>query len=563
MKPFYVGKDENGRRIELGKAELQTHVHGIGASRTGKSKLIEWIAREMIRNRQGFCLIDPHGFLYNDIVRWLAVLQPKREIILFEPASEGNIVGFNPFQQRAGSDLSVLVDRRVQATVKVWGAANTDATPRLERWIRCLYWALMEQGYPLDVARYFLSWNEREIRDYLIQQIRSETVRGEWSELIDVKGVHDFWAQIESVKNRLLFRFIEPTQIRRTMGLSVNNIDIADIIETGKILLVNLQPQNRLSQDNARLIGTLLLSEFWETAKQREQGPGGRQPSDFYLIIDEFQLFLTPDIPQMLDQAAKYGLHLFLFHQHLAQLKQLDEQAYGAVMTNAQIKTVFGGLSREDARTMAEQIFAGQVDLKRVKHLVEQTKFWPVYGRDTVHTRSSSTGSTDGLGSGERWNAALEEWVPGTESMSSAAISSEQEGEADIPIFRPEPFKEVSSVTHYSLEELLWQLSDSLMQQYQRHYMIRIPGMTTRAAVTPYVKSWRVRERNVGEYTGKLRQGFLSAANVDKALFEIHDRLSMAATGRPFGGWERNQETVESEARGRHKNAGNDEEFLE
>ena len=121
-------------------------------------------------------------------------------------------------------------------------------------------------------------------------------------------------------------------------GLNTNNIDLEDIIESGKILLVNLQPKkNRLSWDNARLIGTLLLSEFWEIARERQQGPGGKPPSPFFLMIDEFTLLLTPDIPEMLDQAAKYGIHLLLFHQHLSQLKKLDEQAYGAVMTNARI----------------------------------------------------------------------------------------------------------------------------------------------------------------------------------------------------------------------------------
>lgn len=119
----------------------------------------------------------------------------------------------------------------------------------------------------------------------------------------------------------------------------------------------------------------------------RQQGPGGRQPSPFFLIIDEFQLFLTPDIPDMLDQGAKYGIHLFLFHQHLSQLRQLDEQAFGA-MSNARIKLVFGGLSRDDARLMAEEIFPGQIDLKRAKFIIEQTKFWPVYfARHDLHER--------------------------------------------------------------------------------------------------------------------------------------------------------------------------------
>jgi hypothetical protein len=533
MKPIFIGKDEDGERVLLGDDELQTHVHGIGASRTGKSKLIESIARQMLHNRQGFCLIDPHGFLYDDLVRWLAYLQPKREIILFEPAADDRIVGFNPFQRRGEDSLSTLVDRRVQATVKAWGAANSDGTPRLEKWLHNLYWAFMEQGYSLDVASYFLLWQEKRIRDHLIKGIRSPIVRAQWQAIASLKNLQDFWGHIESTENRLLFRFLEPTQVRRVMGLNTNNIDFEDIIENGKILLVNLQPKkNRLSHQNARLIGTLLLSELWEIARERQQGPGGRPPSPFFLIIDEFQLFLTPDIPDMLDQAAKYGIHLFLFHQHLSQLKQLDEQAYGA-MTNARIKLVFGGLGRQDARIMAEEMFPGQIDLKRVKFLIEQTKFWPVYARDTVYSRGSSSVTGTGSVAGETWNPALEEWAPSS-STSSMETTTENEGETDIPIFIPVPFKEVSSITPYSLEETLWELSDRLMEQYQRHFMVRIPGKPTRAAVTPFVKSWYVRPEVIAAYRDLLCERFLPAKEVDQALFNIRNQLTLEATGIPL-----------------------------
>lgn len=528
--------------IELGDRELQTHVHGIGASRTGKSKLIEWIARAMVKSRQGFCLIDPHGFLYDDLVRWLAYAQPEREIILFEPASADRIVGFNPFQERGSGDLSTLVDRRVQATVKAWGATNTDQTPRLERWLRCLYWALMEQGYSLDAARYFLSWREKEIRQHLVRSIQSDAVRGEWEELGSIKNVQDFWSQIESTKNRLLFRFLEPLQVRRVMGLNRNNIDLVDVMENGKILLVNLQPKDdRLSEENARLIGTLLLSQIWETAQKRQQGPGGRAPSAFPVIIDEFQRFLTPDVPEMLDEAAKYGIHLFLFHQHLSQLKKLDEQAYGAVMTNARIKAVFGGLSREDARTMAEEMFPGQVDLKRTKFVIEQTKFWPVYARDTVYTRGSSQGmgttSSSGRTDSLAWNPDLGTWVPSTGESSlqgNSEAGQEQEGEANIPIVLHKPFKEVSSITSYSLDEMLWELSDRLMEQYQRHYMIRIPGRPTRAAVTPFVVSRAVEPKVLAAYKDHMSEQFLHANEVDAALREVHNQLAIATTGQPL-----------------------------
>ena len=84
-------------------------------------------------------------------------------------------------------------------------------------------------------------------------------------------------------------------------------------------------------------------------------------PSPFFLMIDEFQKFVTPDVPEMLDQAAKYGLHLFLFHQHLSQLKERDPQIYGA-LTNARTKIVFGGLNDEDVELISKELYTGELD---------------------------------------------------------------------------------------------------------------------------------------------------------------------------------------------------------
>src|ERR1041385_5149944 len=113
MKPVFIGRSDDGKPVELTARDLETHLHGIGASRTGKSKLIEWIAREFIRRRQGFCLIDPHGTLYHELVTWLAYLKPSTEIVFFNPSYDQRIVGFNPFGKRAG-DVSTQADRRVK-----------------------------------------------------------------------------------------------------------------------------------------------------------------------------------------------------------------------------------------------------------------------------------------------------------------------------------------------------------------------------------------------------------------------------------------------------------------
>jgi hypothetical protein len=388
MKPIPIGRTvPGGEKVHLTKQDFETHLHGVGATRTGKSKLIEWICQRLALQRQGFCLIDPHGQLYHELIRWFASVRPPIEVVPMDLSYGGRVVGFNPFHKTEG-DPSARVQRIIRAVMRVWKLENTDEAPRLERRLRDIGHVLVEGGHTIDAAQYLIypDAEYRAIRERLTASVSVRLIRKEWDRV--PKREKDFDAQFESTLNKL-FRLLTSQPLLRVLGLPFNNIDLEDIIENGKILLVNLQPTGDYTDEQVELIGTLLLNDIWEIGKRRE-GFGRRKPRPYCLIIDEFQKYLTPDVPAMLDEAAKFGLHLMLFHQRLNQLKREDEDAYSAVMTHARTKFVFGGLIREDARTMAEEIFVGQIDLKRAKVIIEQTKWWPVYGRDTVTATTAS-----------------------------------------------------------------------------------------------------------------------------------------------------------------------------
>jgi hypothetical protein len=348
---IWIGTTEAGERIWLTGRDLEAHVHGVGVSRLGKSKLIEWLARELVKHGQGFCLIDPHGELYAALLRWLAHVRPEREIILLNPSYAGRVVGFNPFCIDASADEAQLwtkVDRMVGATLRAWGQTDTNSAPRLDRWLRTLYYTILEQGLSIDAARFFLSYEHRAVREGIVRRIRSPQIRDEWANLLGAATKQGFVGRLESAGNRLQ-RFITHPTVRRTMGLKENTIDLQTIMDERTVLLVNLQPSDTLSRDAANVIGTLLLNEVWEVARRRRGSAEGR-PCPFYLVIDEFQNFATLDVPEMLDEGAKNGLHLMLFHQRLS---QLTSDLQGAVR-NAHSRFIFGGLARGEVATLLE-----------------------------------------------------------------------------------------------------------------------------------------------------------------------------------------------------------------
>ena len=538
MRPILLGYGEAGRPVYLNAESFKTSMHVLGASRSGKSKMAELIARQLIDSGEGMVLIEPHGAMYEDILRWLAYMRPRREILLFNPSYDIRIVGFNPFHPSAG-DIATNVDRIVRATIRCWSGINADSTPRLERRLKAVYHTVIECGYSLEVIPYLLSFETREVRRRLTAPIKDPLIIREWEELDSYTKARDFYDQIESVRNRI-FRFLGNRQIRRTFGLPQNTIDLSEIIEQGKVLLVNLQPSPLLSEENGRLIGTLLLSELWHLGSQRRRIKSWQPPRDIFILIDEFWKYLSVDIPHMLSEGHKYGFHLMLFNQYLGQIADADRDAYGSVMTNCRIKVAFGGLSREDATTIADEMMVNQIDYQHEKLRLEHTAFRPVLDSFTVRTNSHGGGSSSGTQNGRNSSNSFDTYHDLDKSRFSMGESTSSfdgsndswsESESEVPITRHEEYTETSSVHFYTLEEELRQHADQIIDQAQREFTIRIPGKSTIRAITPFVKEYPLSDHAVARYVERCTTQFLSADDVDVRLKMIHDNL----IGSPLG----------------------------
>jgi hypothetical protein len=556
MKPLHLGYDAEKRPVRLMPDDRKIHMHVIGSSGSGKSKFLEWMIRGDIRNHQGFCVIDPHGTLYNDVLQFCSHRVLNRDIILLDLSSPASIIGFNPFQKAEGADVAVQVDRRIIATLHAWGVDNADQTPTLERMLRLIYTVMIEQNLGLSQVSHLIDFNAYAVRSYLVERLQSPLVQKEWMELQAMKS-REWREETLSARNRF-FRFLTSPALTRFMGIPGRTLDLKAIMDQGKILLVNLAPSDQLSEENARVFGALLINEFFETARRRHKDHLGRDPKPYFLYLDEFQNFVSIDIADMLDQVRKFGLFTILAHQRFG---HLDENITDAVLTNCRIKAVFGGLPFESAQLMARELFIGKLDPMKIKASIYQTKFWPKYGRDKVYTRGTSHGTSSGhsssSGGGESSSAssfdgsstsyAFDDWFSmpqlsgtrtesrntGRGSMSADSSSwgesdsfsdsfSESESEADVPIFIPVPFQELSSVQYFSLEEQLTALTAGLKEQFPRHCFIKIRDEETQPLLVPMVEQRYTSKTNQQWYAKRLleQNSALPAERVDALLKE-------------------------------------------
>jgi hypothetical protein len=322
------------------------HVQIIGASRFGKSKLIEYVARQIIfHGEQGICLIDPNQQLYDDLVTWCAFR--GIDVNLLDPSDERSQLGFNPFilDHPTPARIAARAKRLLDTTLKTLGAGG-DAI-QAQRILRCLYYVLIEQSLPITDLKAFMVPRLFDRRDAIMQACQNQDIRDQWEMLTAGKKDDGYIAMMQSSANRLFDLIAEPGVQRLLTAPRV--IDLKGITETGDVLLVNLAKSATLSIPSRNLIGALLVDEIWDILSTRTRQEAQQLPG-FNFAIDEFHNFATPQFADMLKEGAKYGLHLWLINHELESLEPTVRRALNACHT----RIAFGGTSQKDAAAVLE-----------------------------------------------------------------------------------------------------------------------------------------------------------------------------------------------------------------
>lgn len=505
-------------------------MHVIGASGQGKSKALESIIRQDIKAGHGVIVIDPHGSLYDDLVKWLAYhdYSRYRTIHLINPGSDDSTVGFNPLWVRPDEDISRRVDRVVDAFSKVWGGEDTASTPRLARVLTCVFYALAKQNLSIVEGTHLLSTtNQDGLREYLTADLEDAYFQSHWNEY-NAYSPRVLQEHFESTGSRFM-RFLASPTVRAMLGSKDTPIDFRKCMDNDEIVLINLQESPRLSFANAAVIGSLISNELFSLASSRPLDVAEQHPCYFY--IDECYRYLSSDIEDMLNQTRKRGLHVTLVHHYLEQLRQAGDGVYHGVMTNAQTKLVFGGASDADAEILAKEIFRTEFDLEQEKEKLSKPTPTGTFHRETLSTSSESQGHIDGTsedigdnsGSGTSVARIYDEYgspVGGyieTISDSSASRSgsgsfsadtySETHGTHEVLVpdyaIMPTALKNLEEVTHEAIVKLraLGQRFAILKVPHRRSFYIKIPFVKEPAVTPRTIEAFEQKIFDFGPYT--------------------------------------------------------------
>src|SRR5437667_8165002 len=88
---------DDRRVFGIKQADRRAHTYIIGKTGTGKSTLLENLARQDIRTGNGLALLDPHGDLVERLVEAVPE-ERKHELVYFNVPDVSSPLGFNPFE---------------------------------------------------------------------------------------------------------------------------------------------------------------------------------------------------------------------------------------------------------------------------------------------------------------------------------------------------------------------------------------------------------------------------------------------------------------------------------
>lgn len=307
-------------RFGIKRRDRGRHLYIIGQTGTGKSFLSQVLTLSDIYHNEGFAIIDPHGDFAADMLKFIP---PERldDVVYFNPVDRDFPMAFNPlevsdpiYKNSIASEMVGVLKRMFEAVS--WG-------PRLEYILRYTILALLD--YPdstmLGITRML---TDKGFRKKVIAEIQDPVVRAFW--VNEFASWNEKFASeaVAPVLNKV-GAFTANPLVRNLIGQPKSTINLRQIMDEGKILIVNLS-RGQIGEDNAAILGALMVTKIQLAAMSRADMPlDQRRP--FYLYVDEFQNFATDSFATILSEARKYGLNLTIAHQYIGQMNDVVKEA--------------------------------------------------------------------------------------------------------------------------------------------------------------------------------------------------------------------------------------------
>ena len=377
----WLGTDQP---VRIAADDRLRHCYIAGQTGTGKTTLLKSMILHDIEAGNGVCMIDPHGDLYRELCGSI----PKErieDVVLFDPVDQEWPVGLNMLEYHCDSERYFIVQEMAEIISRLtqdeFGVAAAEYLgPLFFLHVRMNMLMVMSDsehpGTLLDFYRifseqnYYRRWLPIRVDDPELERWATE-VLPKTDYLRQGSDGSSMGGYIASKFHNFVF---DP-MLRHLFGQKCSTIDLRNIMDTGKILLVNLA-KGELTEANSRFLGMVLMAKLQAAATSRVNTPEA-QRRPFYVYVDEFQSLATQSFVTLLSEARKFGLSLVLANQFVSQIRipNLVDAIFGNVGT-----LICFRLGQQDAELIGREMqpSVAQTDLLYLPN-------WHAYARMLIH----------------------------------------------------------------------------------------------------------------------------------------------------------------------------------
>jgi hypothetical protein len=271
--------------------------------------------RQDLERGDGVMLIDPHGLTAEKLLDYIP---PHRigDVCYFNVADFERPIPFNILDTTVPPEKRHLAVSAVVAAFSGFWNLTPERAPRLLNILKHAVAALLEtpDATLLSLERFL---TDEAYRVRVATRLSNPAVRRYWLETFDQKDARFRAEAIDPVLTRVSDFGIVPL-MRRIVGQAKSGFDPWAVMDGKKILIANLDI-GQIGEENAQLLGALLLTRYELAARGRSEAAGAALP-DHYLYVDEFHRFPNERWGNILSGIRAYGLCLTLAHQYGEQL---------------------------------------------------------------------------------------------------------------------------------------------------------------------------------------------------------------------------------------------------
>ncbi len=334
------------------------HFYVIGQTGTGKSSSFQSMIRQDMRNGKGVCVVDPHGSLIDSILPFV----PKSrvdDVIIFDPSDTERPMGLNLLEAESPEEMDMVALDAMNIMLKIFDEEVFG--PRIQDYFRNGVLTLMADpngGALTDIMRLF---TDDAFQRAKVKHVTNPVVKNFWTNQMAKTGAREKQEIIPYFAAKF-GQFVTNGMLRNIIGQTQSAFDFSQVMDEGKILLMNLS-KGATGEINSKLLGLIIVSKLQTVALRRQKGLSqGKQPNDFFMYIDEFQNYVTDSIESILSEARKYRLSLNIAHQYIGQIDTTQTQRKGAGVNLKD--AVFGNvgtimaykIGAQDAEYMAKEM---------------------------------------------------------------------------------------------------------------------------------------------------------------------------------------------------------------